>query len=127
MKDILWGRVALVVLLAEVMGVVVLALLVALFGPAGYEAAQPFANRMGQWVGPLSGFSFCLLGGWWVARRALPAARIDNGVAVGVAGAVLDVAVALALTGTLAPLLIGSNLGRIVGGTFGGWMAARRG
>jgi hypothetical protein len=120
-----WGRIAFAVVIAEILGVAILALLVSLFGPSGFEAAKPFANRLGAWVGPISGFSFCLLGGFWVAAGA-SSRRVANGVGVGVVAAILDIAIALALASGISTLLVLSNTGRIAGGTIGGWLAARR-
>ena len=99
-------------------------MLVTIFGPPGFAAAQPFAERLGAWVGPISGFVLCLMGGYWVARAA-PTSRIQNGLAMGVAAAALDIAIASAIGATFQLLLVISNGGRIVGGTLGGWLASR--
>jgi hypothetical protein len=119
-----WRRIAIAVVVAEILGVVVLVLLVSIFGPSDFEAAKPFAERLGAWVGPISGFLFCLLGGFWVAKSA-SSYRVPNGTGVGVAAAFLDIALALALASGFSPLLIFSNTGRIIGGTIGGWLASR--
>src|SRR5262245_48304476 len=121
-----WGRIAIAALVAEVLGIAALAILVFLFGPGGWEASMPFAQRLGAWVGPISGFVLCLAGGYWVARSA-PAARIANGAAMGVAGAILDLTIAVSGGGALSVLLLGSNAGRIAGGSIGGWLASKRG
>jgi hypothetical protein len=120
------GRIVIAAIAAEVLGILALVILVAIFGPPGFEAAQPFAERLGAWVGPISGFVLCICGGYWVARRA-PAQPLANGFAMGVAAAVLDLASAAALGASLEPLLLLSNVGRIVGGTIGGGLAAWRG
>jgi hypothetical protein len=119
-----WGRIAIAALAAEVLGVAVLVILVYIFGPSGIEAAQPFAERLGTWVGPISGFVLCLAGGYWVARSAR-SARIANGAAMGIAGAILDLVMAGLLGAGFSILLLGSNAGRIVGGSVGGWLASR--
>ena len=121
---LLWGRIAIAALVAEVLGVAALAMLVFVFGPGGWEASMPFAERLGAWVGPISGFVLCLAGGYWVARSARNA-RIVNGAAMGVAGAILDLTIALGGGGALSVLLMGSNVGRVVGGSIGGWLASR--
>ena len=119
-----FGRIAIAAIVAEVIGVLALVVLVSIFGPSGgFAAAQPFAERLGSWVGPISGFLLCLLGGYWVARGAAPS-YIQNGVGVGLAGAALDIGTAIALGAQFAPLLVFSNVGRVVGGTIGGWLAA---
>ena len=88
------------------------------------EAAQPFAERLGRWVGPMSGFVLCLAGGYWVAKSSVEQ-RVAHGVTVGIAGAVIDLAIAGLLGAGLPLLLIVSNLGRVFGGTTGGWLASR--
>lgn len=65
------GRIAIAAIAAELLGVLALVVLVTIFGPSGgFEAAQLFAERLGAWVGPISGFLLCLAGGYWVARGA---------------------------------------------------------
>jgi hypothetical protein len=120
-----FGSIALAAVAAEVTGVLVLVVLVALFGPPGLEAAQPFAERLGAWVGPLSGFTLCLAAGYWVARGAGPDA-VRNGVALGMAAAALDLATAFALGAGPELLLLVSNAGRVAGGALGGGLALRR-
>jgi hypothetical protein len=120
-----WGRIAVAVVSAEILGVAILALLVTMFGPPGFAAAVPFAERLGAWVGPISGFVLCLLGGYWVARSA-SSQRLQNGVAVGVCAALLDIVVGFALGAGISMLLVLSNIGRIVGATIGGWLSSRR-
>src|SRR5687767_9227694 len=47
------------------------------------------------WSAPAAGFLFCLLGGWWVARGVeVPHQR--NGVVLGAAVAVIDLALLIA-------------------------------
>jgi hypothetical protein len=119
-----WGRIAIAVVAAEILGVAVLAILVTLFGPPGFQAAMPFAERLGAWVGPISGFALCTMGGYWVARGAGPAA-LSNGVATGAAAAALDLAIGALLGGSINGLLVLSNVGRVIGGTIGGWLVSR--
>jgi hypothetical protein len=118
------GRIAIAALLAEVLGVLALVVLVAIFGPPGFEAAKPFAERLGVWVGPISGFVLCVAGGYWAARGAGPH-YLGNGVAMGLAAALVDVASAVALGASVHVLLVVSNIGRVLGGLLGGLLAAR--
>jgi hypothetical protein len=120
-----WGRAIVATLAAEVLGVLALIVLVAIFGPPGFEEATPFAEQLGAYVGPISGFTLCMIGGWWTARAALPADKIANGAAMGMIAAALDIALSFALGGHFVPLLVYSNVGRIVAGTLGGWLATR--
>ncbi len=73
------GRIAIAVIAAEILGVLSLVILVVLFGPSDRTATQAYAERLGFWVGPISGFVFCLLGAFWVARR-LSDSHIANGL-----------------------------------------------
>jgi hypothetical protein len=121
-----FGRLAIAVLAAEVLGVLTLVALVALFGPSGgFAAAQPFAERIGAYVGPISGFVFCLLGGYWVARASAPFG-VRNGFVTGLVAALLDFALAATMTNPFQWLLVVSNTGRVVGGTLGGLLASRK-
>ena len=122
----LWvGRIVMAAVAAEVLGVFALVVLVVLSGPDDQSQTQQFAERLGAWVGPLSGFLLCLLGGYWVARNS--GNPIRNGLCMGVAAVLLDLAVALAIGATFAPLLFLSNAGRVIGGTVGGYIASRSG
>jgi hypothetical protein len=119
-------RILIAAIAAEVLGVIALVIVVALFGPSEKTAAEAYAMKLGFWVGPISGFVFCLLGGFWVAR-GLANAQVLNGFIMGLAGAGIDVAI-LAVTGTLLPfepIFALSNVGRIIAGTLGGWLAKR--
>lgn len=121
-----FGRIVIAAVAAEVLGVLSLVLLVALLGPSEPSAAQTYAERLGFWVGPISGFIFCLLGGLWVAR-GLPRARVLNGSLAGIAGASVDAGI-LAAMGALfpfEPVFAVSLAGRVVAGTLGGWLAGR--
>jgi hypothetical protein len=102
-----------------------LIVLVELFKPADPNQVEIFAEQLGSWVGPLSGLLFCLAGGYWVARRTQPHS-LGNGVAMGLAGALVDVLAAAAVGASLQSVLVLSNLGRIIGGTLGGLLASRR-
>ena len=119
------GRIVMAAVAAEVLGMFALVVLVVLSGPDDQSQTQQFAERLGAWVGPLSGFLLCLLGGYWVARNF--GNPIRNGLCMGVAAALLDLAVALAIGATFAPLLFLSNAGRVIGGTVGGYIASRSG
>ena len=119
------GRIVMAAVAAEVLGVFALVVLVVLSCPDDQSQTQQFAERLGAWGGPLSGFLLCLLGGYWVARNS--GNPIRNGLCMGVAAALLDLAVALAIGATFAPLLFLSNAGRVIGGTVGGYIASRSG
>lgn len=118
------GRIILAAIAAEVLAVLALVLLVMLFGPRESAAAQAYAERLGYWVGPIAGFGSCLAGGWWVARGAA-SSRVLNGLVLGIVVAAIDVAI-LVLSGATFQLVFAvSNIGRIIAGSTGGWLADR--
>jgi hypothetical protein len=120
------GRIIAAAIAVEVLAILVLVLLVALVGPADQAAAEAYAERLGYWVGPIAGFVLCLVGGWWVAKR-LSASHMVNGLALGVTVAVIDIVVLFASGAEFHPIFAVSNIGRVVAGTIGGWLAGRSG
>ena len=83
------------------------------------------AQRLALWVGPMGGFVACALGGWWVSRGTFADAE-RNGLTLGMAVAVFDLAL---LGGSGAPfgaLMVLSATGRVAGSYVGGWWAGRR-
>ncbi len=119
------GRILVAAVVAEIAAVLVLVLLVAIFGPNDAVAAQAYAEQLGYWVGPIAGFGACVVGGWWVAR-GLAASHMLNGTVLGVAVAAIDVAILVASGTAFQLIFVVSNVGRIVAGLFGGWLAARQ-
>ncbi len=120
------GRIILIAILAEFLAVLTLIVIVALFGPSEPTAAQAYAERLGYWVGPIAGFSFTLLGGWWIAK-GLADSQVLNGFALGVAVAIIDVSIIVLSGADFLPIFVASNAGRVVAGTAGGWIAYRLG
>ena len=115
------GRIVLAAIAAEVLGILAL---VILFG-APTSATTPFALRLGVWIGPILAFVLCCLGGYWVARGAATH-KLQNGIATGAVAAILGLIIAAVFAGPFGPRLLVSILGRVAGGTIGGWLAARR-
>jgi hypothetical protein len=124
MMHLRYGRIAIAAFAAEVLGILALIILVMIFGPPGFAAAQPFVERLGAWVGPISGFVVRILGGFWVAKGAESHCMI-NGVSMGIAAAALDFLTATAIGGQFQVLFLLSNAGRVVGSMVGGWLAFR--
>ena len=122
MMQIRVGRILIAAVAAEVLAVLVLVLLVVLFGPAAEATAQAYAERLGYWVGPIAGFGFCLLGGFWVAR-GLHSAQVVNGFLLGVVVAAIDIAILVVSGAAFQPIFALSNLGRVIAGSIGGWLA----
>lgn len=78
-----------------------------------------------QWAAPVAGFLFCLLGGWWVARGA-EGAYERNGVVLGAAVGVIDLALLVVGGAPFGALMLSSFVSRVAGGYCGGMMARRR-
>jgi hypothetical protein len=124
------GRIVLAVFLAELLPILLLVAVVAVYGAirrSGSLTPEEFAPRAGAWVGPIGGFMATLLFAWWAAQRAAMH-KLAHGIAVGVGTALLDfgLGIWLAGSGAIQPLFFLSNAGRIVAGVLGGWLAARR-
>jgi hypothetical protein len=83
------------------------------------------AQRLALWVGPMGGFVTCALGGWWVSRGTFANAE-RNGLTLGVAVAVFDLALLVVSGAPFGALMVLSATGRIAGGYVGGWWAGRR-
>ena len=81
-------------------------------------------QQLAVWAGPLAGFLACLLGGWWVARRASSGHAL-NGALLGVVVAIVDLALLVAAGAPFGALLVGSIVGRVAGGYCGGLLAGR--
>jgi hypothetical protein len=118
------GRVVIAALLIEALSIAALISLVALFGPAERAAAQLYAERLGRWVGPISGVVLCCLGGWWVSRRQ-PRGQVLHGLVLGAAVAAIDIALLLGSGAAFQFLFAASNAGRILAGALGGWLASK--
>jgi hypothetical protein len=118
------GRMVLLALAIEALAVVVLILVVAVFGPSDPAAAQAYAERLGSWVGPIAGFTLCLAGGWLVARR-LASGQVARGFLLGTLVAAIDVAILIAGGAAFQLIFVVSNLGRIVAGSLGGYLATK--
>jgi hypothetical protein len=106
----------------EAAAIGILAALVAIFGPHEPAADQVFAERLGQFVGPIGGTALCFLGAWWLTRR-MKSARVLTGFLVGAAASTVDLALFLP-AGVPFRLLFGFSLAaRMVAGALGGWIS----
>ena len=120
------GRILVVAILAETLAVLTLVLAVALFGPSEPSAAQAYAERIGLWVGPIAGFLFTMAGGWWVAKN-LANSQVRSGFVLGVVVAIIDISILLLSGAEFLPIFAISNIGRVIAGSLGGWLASRYG
>jgi hypothetical protein len=119
------GRTIGVAIAVEVLAILVLVVLVATSGPSDAAAAEAYAARLGPWVGPVAGFFLCLGGGWFVARD-LSNSHVPSGFFLGAFAAAIDIAILVGFGTPFRPVFVLSNLGRVVGGSLGGWIARQR-
>ena len=121
-------RLAIAAPLAELIPVAVLTALLPILMASGggtlvYQIME--AQRLALWVGLIGGFLACALGGWWVARGTFADSE-RNGLILGVAVAVFDLALLVVSGAPFGALMALSAVGRIAGGYAGGWWAGRR-
>lgn len=125
-----WTRVLLAIVAAEALPILLLVVVVVVYGltrQAGSRSPEEFAPIAGRWVGPMGGFVATLWFARWAARHAA-GRQMARGAAVGVGTALLDIGLGLLLggAGAIGPVFVLSNVGRIIAGLLGGWIAARR-
>jgi uncharacterized membrane protein len=114
--------------LAEFVAVAMLTALVPVLlasrrGTLVYQIMQ--AQRLALWIGAIGGFFACALAGWWVARGDFFNAE-RNGLSLGVAVAVFDLALLIVSGAPFGALMVLSVAGRVAGGYAGGWWAGRK-
>lgn len=119
-----FGRIIIAAFSAELLAIFTLVVFVFLFNPTSAESAQDFALRIGLLAGPVAGFFFTFLAAWWVAYP-LKEQELLHGIVTGVAVALLDIAMLIASNAEFTPVFIVSNIGRVIAGTAGGWLATR--
>jgi hypothetical protein len=122
-------RVVITGVVAEILALVALILIptaLMIWGGLSTAAnAEADLQRYGRWVGPIAGFVFCLLGGWWVARP-LDSDQEWNGLALGLLAATLDVGLLMYAGAPFAWVFVLSTASRIVAGYLGGGVARKR-
>ena len=119
-----WGRLLTGAFVAELIPILVLVALVAMFGPSEQTQAEAYAARLGRWVGPLAGTVMCFVAAWWVARSERPLA-LRYGVTLGALTSVIDLGIIAASGEAFEWLFVASNAGRIFAGALGGVVAGR--
>lgn len=119
-------RVVIIAVIVEILAVASLILIpTALMfrnGLVTVENAEADLRSYGSWVAPAMGFLFCLMGGWWAARR-LDSHHEWNGITVGLLAAALDVALLFYAGAPFAWVFVLSTGARIAGGYLGGRIA----
>ena len=118
------GRIVIAAIVAEVIAILALVAIVAVFGPNDAAAAQQFAERIGFWFGPLSGFVLCIAAAYWVTKR-LTSGHVYQGALVGAAAAAIDIALLVLSAAQFQLVFVFSNIGRVLAGAIGGWLASR--
>jgi hypothetical protein len=117
------GRTVIAALFIEALAIALLFVLVALFGPNDRVAAQAYAERLGQWEGPISGAVLCFLGGWWLTR-SLSSGHFLNGLILGAVVAVIDIALLVLSGAAFQFVFVVSNGMRLGAAALGGWLAS---
>lgn len=109
--------------LGELVPVLALVAVVAVWGPAGSTEGDLFARRVGAWVGPIAGAVTLFGVTRWAGRVAMRPAL--QGAVIGVAVALTDLALLRAMGEPFVPLFFVSNGGKVLAGLVGGWLAGR--
>jgi hypothetical protein len=120
-----WIRLILGAIAAEILAILVLIAVVAIFGPRDQAQAQAYAEKMGQWVGPLAGVVLSFLGALWVSR-GLAGGHLLHGTLFGLIYALVDVALLIAMQAPFMWLFVASDGGKLLAGIVGGLVAAKR-
>ena len=108
----------------EIISVLVLAILIALFGPSDPELIQAFSENMVYWLGPIAGFLFCFSGAFLLTRN-LSHSRIPNGILLGLLVAIIDINILLGSDSGFQIIYLVANTGKIVAGTLGAYVAEK--
>ena len=117
-----WIRLIAGAITAEVLAILILVLLVAIFGPRDQAQAQAYAEKLGVWVGPLAGVVLSFLGALWVSR-GLTDGRLLHGCLFGLIYALVDVALLVAMQAPFMWLFVASDGGKLLAGAVGGLLS----
>ena len=121
---IFWTRLIGAAIVAELIPIVLLVALVAIFGPRDVEGAEQFAQWLGSIVGPIGGAIATFLLAIWVAKK-VPEGKLRHGIILGVMVALIDATLLVAGGSGFRLLFVFSGLGRILAGYLGGLWAER--
>jgi hypothetical protein len=125
MKAYRWLRIILAAIAVEVAAIVAVFVVVAIFGPNTQAAATEYANKVGEWVGPIAGAIFSLIAAWLVAR-SVPERRVAHGVLVGCVVALIDVLLLVGMAASFRWLFVASDAAKIGAAFIGGSLARTR-
>ena len=115
-----WGRVVVAVLLGEIVPILVLVGVIAIWGPADAGEVDLFAGRAGAWVGPIAGALTLFVVAYWAGVNS--SRPLLQGTVIGVAVALTDFAILFSTGASFAWLFVVSNGGKVVAGMAGGWV-----
>lgn len=123
------GRSIIAAVAAEFLAILLLLVGVFVFvvssAPLSNGQGVRLAQEIAEWVIPLAGVVPCCLAGWWAGRKAETDAT-QQGVAVGIMAAILDIAFLAWLGAPFRFLSVIAAIGRVGGGALGGHIASRR-
>lgn len=121
-----WVKLVAGAVACEVLAILILVLFVAIFGPRDQAQAEAYAQKHGQWVGPLAGVVLSFLGALWMSR-GLAAGRLLHGFLFGLVYAVVDAALLVAMQAPFMWLFVASDAGKVLAGVAGGAVSKARG
>ena len=119
-----WVKLILGAIAAEAGAVVALVCVVAFFGPKEANEAQRYAEKMGQWVGPIAGAIFSFIGALWIGR-SLMRDHLLHGLLFGLFVVAVDVSLLVAMRAPFEWLFVISDAGKVAAGVIGGLVASR--
>ena len=119
-----WVKLILGAIAAEAGAIVALVCVVAVFGPKQINEAQRYAEKMGQWVGPIAGAIFSFIGALWIGS-SLTRGHLLHGLLFGLFIAAVDVSLLVAMRAPFEWLFVISDIGKIAAGIIGGLVASR--
>jgi hypothetical protein len=126
--NIHWLRVLIAIVLGEVLPLVILYLLVALYGVVANSPSLPsadaFAQSAGLWVGPIAGSIIAYIVSLWAGSET-PAYAVPQALIIGLAIAAIDPGILVAMDVQMRPLDFASNAAKFFAAVFGGISASR--
>ena len=118
-------RIILLAIAVEVLAIVILVGLIAIFGPNNQRDAITYAAHLGQFVGPIASTILCFLASWWLTRR-VPQRELLCGFLLGLACVSIDLAALYPLGGSFNWVIVASNVCRLLAGTLGGYVSRQQ-
>jgi hypothetical protein len=123
-----WARTGVAIGLGEALPILVLVAVIALysafFAPGQGLSPDAFARRAGRFVGPIAGAITAFGLSWWACRGRTAPTRQAALIGLGIAN--LDLIILLNAGETISPLVVLSNMGKIVAAILAGLLLARR-